>query len=374
MATRSPAEAPITVFPGADRDWADTILQACPSLRVGCRPPRWARNGHAQAALSLLLDDRAPKTAWDLEERLTMADGGTVSLQWNGLEEDEDKPVLVVLHTVCGSGHSLRRFIDSMRRRLGWVVVACNRRGHAELPLTARRINTMGSVHDLDEQLDRICERRPSSPLYGVGKSAGSGLLVRYLGEKRDASRFVAAVAEGPAYDIPNGLRHTHRGYDAYLTRKMIRFFLERNRETLRDLDGFERCAEARTMVEFHERLYPLAGFETREAYELASDPMRVAGDMTTPVLVLNAADDPVCSPINVHRHSSEMQKLQRTMTALTRYGGHCGFYEGWDPESSWSDRAIAEYLTAVEASGIALDSSADEVCCPSPATGSLRD
>ena len=345
-------KAPIRVFPGADREWAERILQACPSLRVGCRPSRWARNGHTQAALSLLLDDRAPKRVWDLEERLTMSDGGTVSLQWDGLEEPPEKPVLVVLHTVCGSGHALRRFIGSMRRKLGWAVVACNRRGHAELPLTAPRINTMGSVHDLDEQLDHICERRPSSPLYGVGISAGSGLLVRYLGEKRDASRFVAGVAEGPAYDIPSGLRHAHRGYDAYLTRKMIRFFLERNRETLCDLEGFDHCAEARTMMEFHERLYPLAGFETREAYEVASDPMRVAGDMTTPVLVLNAEDDPVCSVINVHRHRKAMQKLERTITALTRYGGHCGFYERWNPESSWADRAIAEYLTAVESSG----------------------
>lgn len=350
MSTTVNAEAPIRVFPGADRAWAEHILEACPSLQVGCRPPRWARNGHSQAALSLLLDDRAPDKVWDLEERLTMADGGTVSLQWDGIEAPQETPVLVVLHTLCGSGHALRRFINSMRRRLGWVVVACNRRGHAELPLTAPGINTMGFVRDLDEQLDQIVQRRPLSPLYGVGISAGSGLLVRYLGEKREASRFVAGVAEGPAYDIPSGLRHIHRGYDAYLTRKMIRFFLEQNRETLGKQDGFDRCAQARRMVEFHEHLYPLAGYETREAYEEASDPMRVAADMTTPVLVLNTEDDPVCSVINVHRHRDAMQKLPRTITALTRYGGHCGYYEGWNPESSWADRAITEYLSVMEA------------------------
>ena len=88
---------------------------------------------------------------------------------------------------------------------------------------------------------------------------------------------------------------------------------------------------------------------DQREAYEEASDPMRVAADMTTPVLVLNTEDDPVCSVINVHRHRDAMQKLPRTITALTRYGGHCGYYEGWNPESSWADRAITEYLSAME-------------------------
>ncbi|MCH2185432.1 alpha/beta fold hydrolase [Myxococcota bacterium] len=350
MAMPVSVEAPVRFFPGADRNWADRILEACPTLRAGCRPPRWARNGHAQAALSLLLDDRAPNKVWDLDERLTMADGGTVSLQWDGLNEPQETPVLVVLHTLCGSGDGLRRFISSMRQKLGWVVVACNRRGHADLPLTAHGINTMGFVRDLEEQLDHIAARRPSGPLYGVGISAGSGLLVRYLGEKREASRFEAGIAAGPAYDIPSGLQHVHWGYDTYLTRKMIRFFLERNRLTLGDHAGFDRCLQARTMMEFHEHLYPLAGYESREAYEIASDPMRVAAEMTTPVLVLNAEDDPVCSVINVHRHANAMQKLPRAITALTRYGGHCGFFERAHPDSSWADRAFAEFLKAAEA------------------------
>ncbi len=206
------------------------MLAACPALAAGCRAPVWARSGHAQAALSLYHDDRAALLDFDLDERLTMADGGTVSLQWAGLDAPPGPPVLVVLHTICGSGHSLRRFIGEMRRRLGCVVVACNRRGHADLTLTAPRINTMGFVADLNEQLEAIVQRRPDSALFAAGISAGSGLLVRYLGEESGSSRFVAAVAVCPAYDIPDGLRHAHPRYDTYMTKKMIRFFLERNR------------------------------------------------------------------------------------------------------------------------------------------------
>lgn len=302
-----------------------------------------------QTALTVALDDRAPDLAWDLDERITLDDGGTISLQWAGLDESPETPVVVVLHTICGSGNALRRFIREMRRRLGWVVVACNRRGHADLPLTAPRINTMGFVEDLDVQLDRIEERRPGATLYGVGISAGSGLLVRYLGEKSDASRFRAGVAGCPAYSVPEGLGDAHRGYDAYMTRKMIRFFLERNREVLGEVDGYADCASSRTMVEFHERLAPLAGFESRDAYVSASDPMQVARHATTPILVINSEDDPVCSVTNVRRHVGEMQARSRVLTALTRFGGHCGFFEQPRADASWSDRAVAEFLTAVE-------------------------
>ncbi len=335
----------ISVFAGADRGWNDDVLATSPALQSGCLAPLWARNGHTQAALTVFHDDRAPVLEWDLDERLTLPDGGTVSLQWSGLDSDEGTPVLVVLHTICGSGHSLRRFVASMRRRLGWVVVVCNRRGHADLPLTAPRINTMGFVDDLDAQLDAVTRRRGGAELHAAGISAGSGLLVRYLGERGRASRFRAAVAVCPAYDIPHGLRYAHPRYDAYMTAKMIRFFLERNRDVLGSVAGFDHCASARTMVEFHERIYPLAGYETRAAYEEASDPMRVAHRVTTPVLVLNAEDDPVCSAENLRRHRESMQRLPRVLMALTRHGGHCGFFEGMTSDSSWSDRAVAEFL-----------------------------
>ena len=116
----------------------------------------------------------------------------------------------------------------------------------------------------------------------------------------------------------------------------------------LGEIDGFEHCLSARTMVEFHERLYPLAGFETLEAYEDASDPMRVAARVMTPVLVINAEDDPVCSVTNVHRHRAAMQRLPRVVMALTRYGGHCGFFEGVAADTSWCDRAVTEFLGTV--------------------------
>lgn len=338
----------ITCYGGRDRDWHHEVLERCRSLRVGFEPSVWVRNAHVQNVMTVVRGDASASSKWDLEETLAMPDGGTVSIQWLGLAAAERTPVLVVLHTITGSGDGLRRFIATIRERLGWVVAACNRRGHAGLELTSPRINTMGSTDDLRRQLLAIQARRPDAALYGVGVSAGSGLLVRYLGEEGAGSRLRAAVALCPAYDIRDAFRYVHRGYDRYLTRKLVAFFLHRNRSALGDVDGYEHCAAARTMAEFHDRLYPMAGFENREAFYLGSNPMEVASNVAVPVLVINAADDPVCVEHNVQRHLGDLQQLPRMSLAVTRRGGHCGFLETLRSPDSWADRAIAEYLDAV--------------------------
>jgi uncharacterized protein len=337
----------IACYSGQDRAWHGEVLARCPSLRAGFEPPYWMRSAHIQNVMTVVRGDGAPALKWDLEERLTMPDGGTVSVQWLGLGAADRTPVLVVLHTITGSGDGLRRFIAAIHARLGWVVAACNRRGHGGLDLTSPRINTMGETGDLRRQILAIEARRPGAALYGVGVSAGSGLLVRYLGEEGAASRLRAAVALCPAYDIRDAFRFVHRGYDRYLTRKMVEFFLRRNSGALGHVEGYEDCAAATTMAEFHDRLYPLAGFESREAYYVASNPMEVAQAVAVPVLVINAADDPVCVERNIDRHLGAMQQLSRMTLAVTRRGGHCGFLESLRTADSWSDRAIAEYLGA---------------------------
>ena len=58
---------------------------------------------------------------------------------------------------------------------------------------------SFGSTSDLKEQLNHIQSLFPASDLYAVGSSAGTGLLVRYLGEQGEDTPFKAAFAMCPA-------------------------------------------------------------------------------------------------------------------------------------------------------------------------------
>ncbi|MFT4571909.1 MAG: putative alpha/beta-fold hydrolase [Hyphomicrobiaceae bacterium] len=334
-----------TCYGGQDAEWNNAIRDACPSLQVGCVPPPWAGNPHIQNVLTLVRDRSAPPMLWDSDEFIPLDDGGHVSIQWSGLAESAGTPVIVLMHTICGSSDALRRLVADLRASLGWVVAGVNRRGHTGRPLGAAQINTMGSTADLRRQIERIRVRRPGAPLYGVGISAGSGLLVRYLGEEGEASAFDAAVAVCPAYDVPAAFGNVDPRYDRYLTRRLLGFFLGANRSVLGRVPGFERCMASRTILEFHERLYPLAGYESFEAYIDGSNPMRVATNVTTPTLVINAADDPVCVQKNLDQHLDAMQALPRMILTLTRHGSHCGFFEGPGARSSWLTTAISEFL-----------------------------
>ena len=178
------------------------IVERVAALREPYRPTPWLYNTHLQLAWLLLMEAVASPLRYERTDRLRMRDGGTTSLDWLGVDDAPRTPTLVLLHTVTGSPHSMRSLARDLRAMTGWRIVQCTRRGHGGLPLTAPVINTMGCTDDLREQLQRIQDAFPDSPLYAIGASAGSGLLVRYLGEEGAASKIRAGVAYCPGYDI----------------------------------------------------------------------------------------------------------------------------------------------------------------------------
>jgi predicted alpha/beta-fold hydrolase len=327
----------------------DAILARCPTLKSEYRPTAWAANRHLQVALLRFAAAASPPLAYHREDRLTLDDGGTASLEWLDAPTD-GVPVVAVLPTICGDGQSVRGLVRRLASGLGWHVVVLNRRGHGTLPLTSPRFNTMGSTADLRVQLDAVRRRHPSAPLYVVGMSAGSGLLVRWLGEEGAHAPAAAGVAYCPGYDIERAFRRVHPVYDRYLTHVVKRYFLERHAAVLAGQPGWEALQASRTLGDFHDRLHPFAGYPTPAAYYAASNPMPVASGIRRPLLTLNAEDDPVCVHQNVLDHVPLVEALPDAVIAVTRRGAHCAFYDGlWRPRS-FAERVIVEWLAAVEA------------------------
>ena len=63
------------------------------------------------------------------------------------------------------------------------------------------------------------------------------------------------------------------------------------------------------------------------EAMHEGTNPMAVAAAMRTPLCVINAADDPVCSVQSVHEHSHFFDSHDRLLV-LTQRGSHGTYYE----------------------------------------------
>ena len=322
------------------------LLPRMTRLQRPYAPTPWLCNAHLQLAWLVLSEAWARPLRYERTDVLRMRDGGQTSLDWIGLDDDAATPTLVVLPSITGDAQSTRLLVRDLRRATGWRVVVCTRRGHGALALTAPVFNTMGCTQDLREQLARIHESLPESPLYGIGVSAGSALLVRYLGEAGADSALRAGVAYCPGYDISVAWARVTPFYSRLMTRRLKRQFLRRHAQVLAPLESYDACLATEDLEGFHANLYQLAGCSDPADYLARSNPMHVFARAAVPVMVLNADDDPVCVEANARDHVEAIRAIPDALVVRTARGSHCAFFEGWWPRS-WAHRLIAEYLLA---------------------------
>lgn len=128
-------------------------------------------------------------------ERLWLADGDFLDLDWHGPHE-ATTPVVLVLHGLTGSSNS--PYVIGIQQALadcGWASVALNWRGCSGEPNLLPRSYHSGASEDLAETIDHLRAQRPQAPLYAVGYSLGGNVLLKHLGEAGSASQLQAAVA-----------------------------------------------------------------------------------------------------------------------------------------------------------------------------------
>lgn len=328
-----------------------TMLARLDRLRRPYAPTPWLYNAHLQLVWLLLREAVAPALRYDRSEILRMRDGGTTALDWLGTDCAAAMPTLVVLPSITGDAQSVRLIVRELKAATGWRIVVCTRRGHGSLGLTVPVLNTMGCTQDLREQLVRIRAECPESPLYAIGVSAGSALLVRYLGEEGSASLIRAGVAYCPGYDIGVAWGRVLPPYSRLMARRLKHYFLERHAHALKHFGSYESCLAVQDVAGFHEQLYELAGYATPAEYLAASNPVLVMDSVTMPVMIINAADDPVCVEKNAEEHVEVIRRVPDALLVRTLRGSHCGFHEGWFARS-WANRLMADYLLAAEAIG----------------------
>jgi alpha-beta hydrolase superfamily lysophospholipase len=336
-----------------------------------------------------------------------------------------DAPVLLILHTITGTSRDFLALAkDALARGLRPVV--CLRRGHTGAPLTAPRVNLLGCTADLRAQVAFVQARFPTAPILALGSSAGTGLLVRYLGEEGANAPVAAAVAVCPGYDTGPGKAFSRfsPSMDAHILKAIKRFFLRHHNEPLlRSVLGYADVAGAKSIAAYQEAAYALEGYSSVSELHENTNPMRVAHDIRVPICVINAADDPVCSvqarrsvmcvlcvvgacadvarcrAQNVHDNASLFDAPHDRMLLLTDRGSHCTFYEArlcapvcpspddacahatcfdvfrfvrvqglWWPNGSWCDRVALEYMEAV----LALRKEAAEAADAAPAEAAV--
>jgi uncharacterized protein len=327
-----------------------------PSADDDFRPPRWLRNPHLQSVLASsfvrrgrVVRQAAPLVAAERELILDCGEGVRLQCFASSPAPANGQPV-VLLHGWEGSAESL--YVLSLAQRLfarGFEVVRLNLRDHGEthhlnrgLFHSCRLPEVVGAVRALQGVF-------PGHALQLVGFSLGGNFMLRVAAQARAAGLNLARViAVSPVIDphvTMAALQRGMPGYEMYFVRKWLRSLRKKQAAwpDTYDFRALERMRDLEQMTAELVRHY--TEFATLDDYlnGYAITGERLA-HLATPAHILTSQDDPIIPVGDLTRIASPPSLA----VTLTRYGGHCGFFDNL-PGPTWLERHVMALLGAME-------------------------
>ena len=305
------------------------------------RPPPWLRGAHVQTIFPSLF--RRVKRVTLLRERLELADGDFLDLEWSG---KSCQRLAILSHGL--EGNSDAAYIQSMAGALiaaGWDVLVWNFRGCG--PELNRLISFYhsGATDDLDAVICHAIETYPAESIDLIGFSLGGNLTLKYLGEPRARS---AKLRRAVAFSVPCDLADSSAKLSEPANRIYMKRFLRSLRQKLHRKDqlfpgeiDLADLAGIANFQQFDDRFTaPLHGFRDAIDYWTRSSCRQFLPAIEIPTLLVNALNDPFlglkCFPYE-EAAESDCFYLETPAT-----GGHVGFPQ-WG--GSWANQRAIEFL-----------------------------
>ncbi|MFM7229075.1 MAG: YheT family hydrolase [Cyanobacteriota bacterium] len=270
--------------------------------------------------------------------QLPLADGGAL-LAWHS-PLAQPRALVVLLHGLGGDSDSpgVRR-LAALLLDHDLAVLRLNLRGAGAGRPLAPGTYAAACNADMLPALREVRRLAAGTPLLAVGFSLGGTVLL-------NASLAEATLLDGLAcVSSPLDLAACIEAFEAPRNRLYHRWMLGRLRRQARQDPGELSDHEARVLEhcrslrQFDDALTaPRWGHANGAAYYAAASPLERLAGLTTPTLLLQAADDPWV-PATALR---QLQPPPQVQTLLTASGGHNGFH---DARGCWSDRLVLQWL-----------------------------
>lgn len=310
-------------------------------------PPYILKNTHLQTILPTLF--RKIKKVRYSRERIDTPDKDFIDLDW---QANGNSRCAILIHGL--EGHSHRAYVLGMARafsKRGWDTVSMNLRGCSGEPNRQLRFYHHGVTDDLYTVIKHVVGMGYTD-INITGFSLGANMILKYLGEKqfpvpRQLSSSVAISA--PCDLVACALRMDSDSSEFY-RRRFLNMLLKKMLIKKKlfpdkiDIDGYQKIKKFR---EFDDRFTaPIHGFySARDYYEKAGS-LQFLKSIESPVLVINAKDDPFltpgCFPLEIARRNNSVY------FEIPENGGHMGFVSFNKKGEYWHESRTLKFVKEI--------------------------
>lgn len=290
-------------------------------------------------------------------ERIELADGDFIDLDWCTPSRNAEGPLVMILHGLTGSAES--HYAQGLQYHLlqkGVPSVVMHFRGASGEPNRHARMYHSGDTADLKEVASTLLSRGWST-LLGAGYSLGGNVLLKWLGETGRRNPLSAAVAVSVPFELKLCAEAMDEGFSRVYRNSMLKSLkdtLERKRQWAERhdanvFDTLQALGDVRRHETFrdydHHVVAPLNGFRGADDYYQKCSSRAFLPNIHTPTLIIHSVDDPLMVPQIIPKPD----ELPAGVTLeLYAQGGHVGFVAGNIPFKAdyWLERRVCNYFS----------------------------
>ncbi len=317
-----------------------------PIVKSEFKPAWWLKNPHLQTLWSSFFKQRP-----DLnlnKERIEVADGDFIDL--SSTINIQRKPIILLLHGLEGTleSHYAKPLIKLLEDN-GYGVCFMHFRGCSGEINRLKRSYHSGDSADLQTVIDHIKIKYQQSPFAVIGFSLGGNVLLKWLGEQKQAASTTTAIAVSVPFRLKDAADRLEKSFSRVYQKHLISSCQNKYKEKdLKiSLSLVEDIQQVNTFFEFDDKITaPLHGFENAEDYYTKSSSRQFLSTIEKPTLILHAEDDPFMWE---NTPPTENEISDYVQLELSNSGGHVGFISGKTPFKAeyWADKRILNWLHA---------------------------
>jgi len=282
------------------------------------------QNGHvATILIGLLRDYEVPAYQ---RVRLQLPDGDFLLL--DALKNQGEKAVIICHGLEGNSRKNYNNVCANYFASKAYDIFAWNNRSCGGEMNKLPKLYHHGGIDDLQFVINYVIEQGYSE-VFLVGFSLGGTQILNLLGEQKVSDKIKAAVAISTPYDLKSSAEKIQEGFSKIYSNRFIRKVKSKiilKAIEFPDIVDFNEVKLIRNFDDLIEKfVVPIhGGYDGLEDYYKRASAGYSVDGITTPVLIINALDDPILGPKD---HPSEMAHYHDYVYLETpAYGGHCAF------------------------------------------------